>query len=141
MYTTYNNRQLERQLDREEKEEVQIDVYNLKQKIDREIVRQRRGGGRHRFMFTAYNNRLIERQLVKEEEEVGTDRCLQQKNNRLIERYLEREEKEEVGTDRCIQLKTKDRQRDSQIVKRRRQAQVYVYNIQQQIVREIVSWK
>ena len=29
-------------------------------------------------------------------------------NNRLIERYLDREEDEEVGTDRCIQLRTVD---------------------------------
>ena len=31
------------------------------------------------------------------------------KNNRLMERYLDREEEEE-GTDRCIQLKTIDRE-------------------------------
>ena len=49
MYTTYNNMQKERQLDREER---QLDSYCI-------------------------NNRQIERQLDREEEEVGTDRCIQ----------------------------------------------------------------
>ena len=132
MFTTYNNRQLERQLDRDEEDvgpdrciqlktkdrqrdsqierqldreeeevgtglclqhttidsqrdskiemrrrQVQIDVYNLKQQIDRGIVRLRGGGGRDRFMFTTYINSQIERYFDREEEEVGTDRCLQ----------------------------------------------------------------
>ena len=41
MYTTQTNRLIERQFDREEEEE----VYNIEQWIDREIVRQRGGGG------------------------------------------------------------------------------------------------
>ena len=54
MYTTYNNMQKERQLDREER---QLDSYCIEQQIDREIVRQRGGGGRHRQMYTTWNNR------------------------------------------------------------------------------------
>ena len=87
--------------------QVQIDVYNIEQQIDREIVRQR--GGRHRQMYTTENNRQIERQFDREEEEVGTDRCVQQRtidrergrgryrqmytteNNRQIERQYDRE--------------------------------------------------
>ena len=53
MYTTSTNRQIERQLDREEV-------------------------GTDRQMYTTSNNRAIERQLHREEgEEVGTDRCIQ----------------------------------------------------------------
>ena len=103
MYTTCNNRLIERQLDREEEEvgtgrciqhvtidrqrdsqierwrrQAQIDVYNIQQQRDREIVRQRGGGGgRYRQMYTTCNNRLIERQLDREVEEVGTGRCIQ----------------------------------------------------------------
>ena len=100
--------------------QAQIDVYNIEQYIHREIVRQRGGGGgTHRQMYTTQNNRYIERQL-------------------------DREEEEEVGTDRCIQHRTIERQRDSQIERqldrerrRRRQAQIYVYNIEHQRDREI----
>ena len=91
---------------------VQIDVYNLKQKIDREIVRQRGGGGRYRQMYTIYNNR---------------------------QRYLDREE-EEVDTDRCIQHRTIDRQIERQYHRerrRRRQLHIDVYNIEQQIERQL----
>ena len=133
MYRTCNNRLIERQLDRE--------------------------------MHSIYDNRQIERQIDRKEE-VGTGRCIQyvtidrqrdsQINNRLIERQLDREmytlygnrqiecylyreeEEEEVGTGRCIQNTTIDRQRVTQIERRRSQVQVDVYNIQQQIDREIV---
>ena len=136
MFTTYNNRQIERQLDREEEEvgtglclqlrliyrykdskierrrrQVQEDVNNLKQQIDREIVRQRRGG-RNRFMYKKYNNR---------------------------QRQLGREEQEEVGTAFGLQYTTIVRQRDSQIERKKRQVQVDVYNLKQQIDREIVK--
>ena len=104
MYTTQNNRQIERQLDREEGEvgtdrgtqhrtidrkrdsqierwrQVQIHVYNIEQQIDREIVRQRGGEvSTDRQMYTTQNNRQIERYLDREEEEVSTDRCIQHK--------------------------------------------------------------
>ena len=62
MYTTQNNRQREKYLDREEEEEVQVDVYNIEQQIDREIVTQRGGGGGG-----------------------GTDRCIQ---HRTIDREI-----------------------------------------------------
>ena len=108
MYTTLDNRQIKRQLDRVEEKvgtgkciqhriidreivrvrggggrQVQIDVYNIEQQIDSKNVRQRGGGGgggggSYRQMYTTFNNRQIERQLEREEEE------------------------EEVGTDRFI---------------------------------------
>ena len=98
--------------------QVQIDVYNIEQQIDREIVTKRGGGGgRHRQMYTPQNNRQIERQLHREEDE-------------------------KVGIDRFIKRRTIDRQRDSQIERRwRRQAEVNVYNIEQEIDREIVTQK
>ena len=120
MCRTCNNRQIKRQLDRE--------------------------------TYTTYDIIQIERYLDREEEEVCTGRCIQHVTiNREIESYLDREEDEEVGTGRCIQQVTIDRQRftqierciqhttiyrqrDTQIEKRRRrQAQVDVYNIHQQI--------
>ena len=106
-------------------------------------------------MYTTYKNQ-IERQLDRqeEEEEVATDRCIQ---HRTIDR-----EEEEVRTYRCIQHRIIDReilrqsggeggstyrqidttqsnrQRDTQIERRRRrQAQVDVYNIEQQIERQL----
>ena len=45
--------------------------------IDREIVRQKEGGGSYRQIDTTQNNRQIERLLDREKEEVATDRCIQ----------------------------------------------------------------
>ena len=105
-------RQRDTQIERRRRQ-VQVDVYNIEQWIDSQIVRQRGGGGgRYRQMYTTQINRQIERQLQREVEEVGTGRC--------------------------IQHRTIDRQRDSQVEKRRRQVQVDVYNIEQWIDREIV---
>ena len=126
MYTIYDNRLLERQLDREEEEaEAQVDVYNIQQQIereivrqrdvfniqqqiDREILRQRGGGGRHRQMYTTDNNIQIERQSDRE--------MYTANDNRLMERYLDREEEEEVGTGRCIH---QQQQIDREIVRQR----------------------
>ena len=159
MHTTQNNRQKERQLDREkeeegtdrciqhrtldrerqldrEEEEVTTDRCTQHRSIDRQIERlQHRTIDRQsdsqigrkgrqiqlcRQMFTTQNNRQIEREFIAQ-------------NNRQIERQLDREE-EEVDTDRCVQHRTIDRQRDSSI--ERRQAQIDVYNIEQQIDRQ-----
>ena len=80
MFTTYDNIQIERQSDREEKKVGTgrfIHYVTIDRDIDREILRQRGGGGRHRQMYTTYNNRQIERYLDREQEEVGTERCIQ----------------------------------------------------------------
>ena len=76
--TTQNNEYIERQLDREEEEKVGTDRCKQLRTLDREIVRQRGGGGggRYRQMYTTEINKQIERQLDREEEEVGTDRCI-----------------------------------------------------------------
>ena len=86
-----------------------------------------RRGGRCRQMYTTQNNRQIERQIDREEE-VGRDRCIQ----------LRYREEGEVGTDRCIQNKPMDRKSDCQMERKGRQVQIDVYNIEQQIDREIV---
>ena len=169
MYKTQNNRQIESQLQREEEEKVgidrciqhittdrqkdsyierrrrrqaSIDVYNIEQQIDREIVTKRGGGeGRHRQMYTTQINRQIERQLQREEEEkVDKNRCIQHRTrDRQRDSQIDREE-EEVCTGRCIQHRTIDRQRDTyKERRRRRQAQIDVYNIEQEIDREIVT--
>ena len=94
---------------------LQIDVYNINNRQrDREIVRQTGEGSRYRQMYTIQNNRYRE-----------------------IVRYLDRQE-EEVATDRCIQFRKieRERQRDSKIDRRRRQLQIDVYNIEQQIERQ-----
>ena len=136
MYRTQNYIQIERQLDPQEGE-VGTDRYiqhrsidrwrdSLQHRtIDRDIVRQRGGGGRYRQMYTTSNNRQIVRLFIAQ-------------NNRQIERYLDREEGKEA-TDRCTRHRTIDRQRDSQIERRRRQVQINVYNKKQQIDREIVK--
>ncbi len=60
-------------------------------------------------MYTTKNNRLIERQLDRvEKKEVGTGLCLQHTTiDRQRDSQLDREE-EKVGTDRCIQHMTID---------------------------------
>ena len=174
MYTTYNNRQIERYLDREEGE-VATGRCIQHSRIDREIVRQRGGGGRYRQMYTTQNNGQIERQFIDRrrrnvqidnlynniqikrqlhrEKEVDRDetknnrqsdsqqrggggnnrKMYTTKNNKNMERQVDKEV-EEVATGRCTQHTTIYSQKDSQIVRRRRrQVQVDVYNIQQQI--------
>ncbi len=88
MYTTQNNRQRKRQLDREE-EEVSTDrkMYTTQNNRQRDSL-QRGGGGRYKLkMYTTQNNRLKERQLDREEEEeVATDRQMYTtQNNRSRE--------------------------------------------------------
>ena len=136
IYTTQNNRQIEReslqhrtidkqidsQIERKGRQ-VQTDVYKIKQQIDREIVRQRGGGDKYRQMYTTQNNRQIERQLDREEGEVGTERCTQQST---IDKWRE-----------SLQHRTIDRQRDSKIERKGRQEQIDVHNIEQQIDRQI----
>ena len=79
MYTTQNNRQRERQLDREQ-EEVATDrqMYVTQNNRQREIVRQRGGGGGgYRQMYVCNIEQKIKRQLDREEEEMeeeDTDR-------------------------------------------------------------------
>ena len=156
MYTTQNNRQIEKQLDREEEGKLQIDrciqhrtidrqsrVYSIEHQIDRVIVTQRGRGGSLIQMYATKKNRQIEKQLDREEEEEdATDRCTQHRTidreegevgtDRCIQhRKIDREE-EEVATDRCIQHRTIDRQRDSQIERRRGSyRQIDVYNTEQ----------
>ncbi len=139
------DRQRDSSIERRRRRQVQIDVYNIDQQIDREIVRQRGGGGRYRQM------QQIDREIVRQRGGgVGRYRqmCTTQ-INRQIERQFDREEEEKVGTDREIieqrevgggrhrQMCTtqSNRQRDSSIEKRRRQIQIDVYNIEQQIDR------
>ena len=57
----------------------QRDVYNIRHYLDREILRQRGGGGRYWQMYTTYYNRQIESYLDRgeEQEEVGTGRCIE----------------------------------------------------------------
>ena len=124
--------QIDRQFIERRGRQVQIDVYNIEQQIDREIVRQRGtgGGGRYsRQMYTTQNNIQKERQLDREEEEEGTNRCIQ---HRTIDRQID-----------SLSHRSIDRQRDSQIKRkrRRRQIQIDVHNIKQQINIEIVRQK
>ncbi len=114
-------------------------------------------------MYTTCNNRLIERQLDREVEEVGTGRCIQhvtidrqrdtqiercikhvtvdRQRDTLIKRckqHTTKDRQRDSQIERCIQRARIDRQRDTQIERWKRQVQVTVYNIQQQIDREIV---
>ena len=150
MYTTSNNRQIDRQLDiveeevgtgrciqhrtrdrlndsyieRRKRRQAQIDAYKIEQQREREIVTQRGGeGGRHRQMYTTSNNRQIERQLDREEGEVGTDRC-------ILHRTIDRQRD-------SLQHRPIARQVDS-LERRGRKLQIDVHNIKQQIDREIV---
>ncbi len=79
MYTTYNNRQIVRQLDRVEDvgtgrciQHVTIDRQRDSQINNRLIERQL-----DREMYTIYDNRQLESYLKREVEEVGTGRCIQ----------------------------------------------------------------
>ena len=74
MYTTQNNRQIERQLDREEEEELDTDRCIQHKTMDRQRDSQIE---RSRRRYTTQNNGQIERQFDREEEEVGTGRCIQ----------------------------------------------------------------
>ena len=74
MYTTQNNRQINKQLDRKE-EGVDRFIQHKTFYRDREIAIQRGGGGSYRQMYTTQNNRQINKQLDRKEEEV--DRCIQ----------------------------------------------------------------
>ena len=130
MYTTENNRQreIERQLDRQEevgtdrciqhrtigterqrdsqidrrRRQVQIDVYNIEQQIekDREIVKQT-GGGRYRQMYTTQNNR--QREIERQSDKTGGGRRYRQmyttQNDRQREKKRQQDREEEVGTD------------------------------------------
>ena len=99
VYTTYNNRQIERQLDRKQEEvdtdrciiqhttiyrksdsqieprrrQVQVDVYNIQQYIERAIVRESGGGGRYRQMYTTYINRQRDSQIERKGRQVQID--------------------------------------------------------------------
>ena len=136
MYTTQNNKLIERdsQIERRRRQ-VQEDVYNIEQQIDREILRQGGGEDRYRQMYTTLINRQkdtkiqskrrqlqmdvynIEQQIVRysdreivRQREGGRYRQIYTTySNRQRERQLNREE-EEVGTDRCIHQKTIDRE-------------------------------
>ena len=79
MYTTYNNRQIESYLDREEEvgtgrciQHVTIDRQRDSQINNRLIERYL-----DREMYTIYDNRKIESYLDRELKEVGTGRCIQ----------------------------------------------------------------
>ncbi len=79
MYTTYNNRQIVRQLDRVEDvgtgrciQHVTIDRQRDSQIKNRLIERQL-----DREMYTIYDNRELESYLNREVEEVSTGRCIQ----------------------------------------------------------------
>ena len=66
MYVTQNNRQIERQLDREE-EEVATDrqMYTTQNNRQREIVKQRGGGGGYRQIDVYNIEQQIEREIVR----------------------------------------------------------------------------
>ena len=56
--TDKKKQNIEKQIERDSqlerrRRQAQIDVYNKKQQIDRDIVRQRGGGGRYRQMYTS----------------------------------------------------------------------------------------
>ena len=117
MYTTQNNRQRERQLDREQAEEdTDRQMYVTQNNRQREIVRLKGGGGGEGGyrQVDVYNiEQQIERQLDREEEEVATDRQMYTtQNNRQRERQLDREQEEEKeATDRCIQHRRRRRRK------------------------------
>ena len=155
MYTTQSKRQIERQFIERRRRQLQIDVYNIEQQIDRvivrqsdsqierrgwqlqiyvynieqqidrEIVRQRGGGCSYRQMYTTQNNRSRDTQIERRRRQVHID-------------VYKLEQQEEVGTDRCIQHRTIDKQKDSQIERRRRRRryrQMYTTQNKKQIER------
>ena len=138
MYTTQNNRKIERQFDREAGVVARV-RYIQHGTIDKQIVRQidRQGGQIVRCIQHRSIDRQRERQIDREEDEVATDRQMYTtQNNRQIERQLDREEEEE-DTDRKMYTTQNNRQRDSLIERRGWQLEIDVYNIEQQIDREI----
>ncbi len=108
MYTTQNNRQRDSQIVRQRGGGGTDRCIQLRT-IDREIVRQRRGGG-------------------------GTDRCIQL---RSIDKEIVRQRGGGGGTDRCIHHRTIDKEIVRQIERRRRQVKIDVYNLEQQIQRQL----
>ena len=74
MYTTQNNRQIDRQLERQE-EEVGTDRCIQLRTIDREIVRQTGGEevGRDRQMYTTQNNRQRDSKIDRRRRQVQID--------------------------------------------------------------------
>ena len=121
----YNlEQQIERQLDRQERE-VGTDRCIQLRTIDREIVRQTGGGGggRYRQMNIAQNNRQRE---IERQRDSKIDRRRRQVQidvynlEQQIKRQLDREQ-EEVGTNRCKQHRTIDRE----IVRKRRGGGTY----------------
>ena len=104
-FIAQNNRQrMQRQLDREEGE-VGTDRCIQHRAIDRQKDSQIERKGRQ-----VHN---IEQQIDRQREFIA------QNNRQSMQRQLDREEGE-VGTDKCIQHRTIDRQRDSQIERRKR---------------------
>ncbi len=113
MYTTQNNRQIERKFIERRGRQLQIDVYNIEQQIEREIVRQRGGGDSYRQIDVYNIEQQIERdnQIERRRKQLQIDRCMQ---HRTIdrERQLDREEEEEVATDRQMYTTQNNRQRE-----------------------------
>ena len=89
-------------------------------------------------MYTTQNNRQRERQLDEEEEEEATDRCIQHRTIDRERQFDEEEEKE--ATDRQMYTTQNNRQREivRQGGRKGGYRQIDVYNIEQQIEREIV---
>ena len=73
MYTTCNNRQIERYLDRK------VEEVGTGRCIHHVTIHRQRDNQIERCieMYTTCNNRLIERYLDRKVEEVGTGRCIQ----------------------------------------------------------------
>ena len=76
MFTTYNNSQIERYLDREEQEEVGTDRCIKLKTIDRQRDSKTERRWRTQVQIDVYS---LKQQIDREEEDVGTDRCIQLK--------------------------------------------------------------
>ena len=111
----YNiEQQLERCLDREEAEEVQIDVYNIEQQIERWKHRQREGGGG--WMYTT---RKIDREILTQRGGGNYIQMYTTQNNRQRDTQIKRSRRRQVQIDLYNQ-NNRQRERVKQIERRRK---------------------